>query len=140
MPAQKLAIEIEGNFQADARPASDHLAGEFIIGVNVLVDAESIGIAKAVEQGAAFLAAGAAAFHDAALVVDRRLHLADVGINGVAQDDHFQDGHDERKQNGEGIAPHVQHFFVEDGAKATQRIFHLQQIKHGRPPVAAAAA
>src|SRR5207253_522039 len=82
LAAQKLAIEIEGNFQADARPASDHLAGEFTIGMNVLVDAESIGIAEAVEQSSAFPAARAGALRDAAAA---ELALQFLAAHGVAE-------------------------------------------------------
>ena len=65
-----------------------------------------------------------AAFAAPVGVVNDRVDLADVGVDAVAEKEHLQQRHDQRKKQRPEVAAHVQRLFIKDRAESTKNITH----------------
>ena len=54
------------------------------------------------------------------LVQDHGADVADVGVDGVAEHEHFHDRHEEREEQRRRVAEDVQHFLARDGDDALE--------------------
>src|SRR5260370_1337808 len=119
---EQVAVKIDRDLNTNASASGNHLLVQLFFRVDEFVNVKRIGVAEAVEKCAALRTSWhrRRAFEDSTLVIDGGLYLANVGVNGRAQNDHLADGHDQREHDGHGVAPHVQHFLIEDGHEATK--------------------
>src|SRR5215470_4823389 len=93
--------------------------------MHVLVNAEGIGVAEPVDEGAACRAAGHLSHHGtAACVIHDGADLPNVRVNRSAENDHLQHRQDEGKQYRHRIATHVPHFLVKDRSHSLHWVLH----------------
>ena len=60
------------------------------------------------------------------LVEDDGGDLADVGVDGEAEQEQLQHGNDQRKEERAGVAHDVQNFFAADGNETAEEVLHFE--------------
>ena len=79
-------------------------------------DAESIGVAQAVDE--------ISCLAGVILIIDDGRNLPNIRVDGKPQDNHLDQGNQQCKDKGRGVAPQVANLFIDNRVKTPKRVTH----------------